>query len=250
MTGNARPAQAIPGDTDVWIVDLAAEAEALLALHEEHPLLTEAERARAERMVDGRLRGRWIAAHAALHLVLADRIGRAISFEQSNATAKPRVAEWSGDFSLTHSGNLVLIAASDQGKVGVDAEVRRPVRISAERRALIEVAGTALLPDPPLPDSDSELRTLAAWTRLEAVGKLRATGIGAFLETLGIVARGPGADGVAERARKLVADPAQPIELSAIDLNHFDAVATLATSPPAGPPRLRNLTIEAGRLHG
>jgi 4'-phosphopantetheinyl transferase len=240
----------MPSTTDVWIVDLAADASALLAGHAARPLLTEAELARAARIVDVRLRERWIAAHTALHLVLANRIGRTIRFEAPSAVAKPRVADWEGDFSLTHSGNLVLIAICDRGQLGIDAEVRRPVRIRAERRSLIETAGAALLPAEPLPKDDPELRFLAAWTRLEATGKLRATGIGALLETLGIIARGPGTDAVAERARGLVKDAAQPLGLSGIDVAHFDAVATLATSPPAGPPRLRSFSEMAGLLGG
>jgi len=250
VTGSARPAQATPGDTDVWIVDLAAEAAALIAANDARALLTEPERARAERFADARLRALWIAAHAALHLVLADRIGRAVSFEAPGATAKPRVAGWTGDFSLTHTGELVLIAVRDEGQVGIDAEMRRSVRMSAERRGLIEIAGTAALPDVPLPESDPDLRLLAAWTRLEAIAKMRATGIGALLETLGIVARGPGAEAVAERARRLVSDPTQLIGLSAIDASSSDAVATLATSPPSGSPRLRHLSLQAGQLHG
>lgn len=248
MTGGARAAQALPGAADVWLVDLAAEAAALLAAHDSCPMLTEPERARAVRFVNVRLRERWIAAHTALHLVLANRVGHPISFEQSNATAKPRIADWNGDFSLTHSGELVLIAIRDQGQVGVDAEVRRPVRISAERRGLIEIAGAAVLPDTPLPEADPDLRFLKAWTRLEAIGKMRATGIGALLETLGIVARGPGADAVAARARGLANDATQPISLFAIDVGDFDAVATLATSPSAGPPRLHRFSMQNGRL--
>lgn len=250
MTGIARAAQAMPGNTDVWIVDLATEAAALLAVHEARRLLTEPERARAERFVDARLRDPWIAAHSALHLVLADRIGRAISFEQSSATAKPRVADWKGDFSLTHTGELVLIAVCDEGMIGIDAEIHRSIRMSAQRRELIEIAGAAVLPDVALSEGDPDLRFLAAWTRLEAIGKLRATGIGRLLETLGIVVSGPGAEVVAERARGLVSDPAQPIGLTAIDVGGFDAVATLATSPPAGPPRLRRLAIQTGGLGG
>ena len=212
--------------------------------------LTVPERARAGLFVDVRLRERWIAAHTALHVVLADRLGHPISFEQSNATAKPRIAHWNGDFSLTHSEELVLIAIRDQGQVGVDAEVRRPVRISAKRRGLIEIAGAAVLPGAPLPMADPDLRFLAAWTRLEAIGKMRATGIGALLETLGIVARGPGADAVADRARELVSDPTQPIGIFPIDVGDFDAVATFASSPPAAPPRLRRFSMQNGRLRG
>jgi 4'-phosphopantetheinyl transferase len=250
VTGIARPTQATPGTTNVWIVDLAAEATGLLAVHEARSLLTEPELARAARTVDLRLRESWVAAHTALHLVLAEHVGRPISFAEANVTAKPRVADWQGDFSLTHSGKLALIAVRDHGQVGIDAEVRRPVRISAERRGLIEIAGAAVLPEIPLPEGDPDLRLLAAWTRLEAIGKLRATGIGALLEKLGIVARGPGADAVAERARGLVSDLAQPIALADIDVGHFGAVATLATSPPSSQPRLRNLSIEGGLLRG
>lgn len=242
MTGSARPAQAFSGDTDVWIVDLAASAAALHAIEKTRGLLTEAERTRAERMMNAQLRERWIAAHTALHIVLNDRIGRAIHFAEAAATVKPRIVGWSGDFSLSHTGDLALIAVRDQGRVGVDAEIRRPVRIGDERRHLIEIAGAAMLPDAPLPSDDPEMSILAAWTRLEATAKMRATGIGAFLETLGITANGPGADVVAARARQLIADEAQPAGLFDIDVGTFDAVATLATSPPAGPPRLHHLS--------
>jgi 4'-phosphopantetheinyl transferase len=250
VTGNARPAQAFSGDTDVWIVDLAASAAALLATEKSRGLLTEAERARSERMMNAQLRERWIAAHSALHIVLNDRVGRAVNFAEAAATVKPRVVDWSGDFSLSHTGDLVLIAVRDEGQVGVDAEIRRPVRIGEERRNLIEIAAAAMLPDVPLPLGDPEMSILAAWTRLEAMAKMRATGIGAFLETLGIIANGPGAEAVVARARQLMSDEAQPAGLSAIDVGAFDAVATLATSPPAGPPRLHTLSTEHSLLVG
>ncbi len=250
MTGGARPAQALPSAGDVWIVDLATENAALLAVHGSRTLLTEPERARADRFVDTRQRERWIAAHAALHIVLADRIGHPIAFEQPNVTTKPRVAGWSGDFSLTHTGELVLIAVRDDGMIGIDAEVRRPVRISTQRRELIEIAGAAVLPDVALPERDPDLHFLAAWTRLEAIAKLRATGIGALLEKLGIIANGPGADAVADHAHALARDPAQPIGLFAIDVSRFDGVATLAASPEASPPRIHLFSLQNGSLRG
>jgi 4'-phosphopantetheinyl transferase len=247
VTGRAHPEQALPGDTaadtHVWIVDLATSAAALAAIEASRRLLTERERLRADRFADARLRERWIAAHTALHLALSGHIGRTVEFEQIGTTAKPRVVGWHGDFSLSHSGTLALIALRDQGQVGIDAEVRRAARLSEERHHLIEVAGTALLPDSPLPAGDREMSFLAAWTRLEAIGKMRATGIGALLEALGIVAKGPGPEVVAERARALIADPAQPIGLCNIDVAHLDAVASLAMSPPAGAPHLHDLDL-------
>ncbi len=247
MTGRARPDKALPGDTPgdthMWVVDLATSAPALVAIDQTRRLLTEPERLRAERVVDARLRERWIVAHTALHLALSSHIGHPVQFEPIGATAKPRVVDWHGDFSLSHSGSLALIALREHGQVGIDAEVRRTARLSAERRHLIEVAGAALLPDSPLPSSDPEMSLLAAWTRLEAISKMRAMGIGALLEALGIVAKSPGPEAVAERAKALVADAAQPIGLCTIDVAHLDAVASLAMSPPAGTPRIHDLDL-------
>jgi 4'-phosphopantetheinyl transferase len=247
MTGRARPEQASPGDppgdTHVWVVDLAASAAALVTIDQTRRLLTEPERLRAERMVDTRIRERWIAAHAALHLALSSYIGHPVQFEPIGDTAKPRVVDWHGDFSLSHSGTLALIALREHGQVGIDVELRRAARLSAERRQLIEVAGAALLPDSPLPSGDPEMSFLAAWTRLEAISKMRAMGIGALLEALGIVAKGPGPEAVAERAKALIADTAQPMSLCSIDVAHLDAVASLAMSPPAGTPHLHDLDL-------
>jgi 4'-phosphopantetheinyl transferase len=238
----------MPSDTDVWIVDLAASGAQLVALEQTRHLLTEPESARAQRIADTRHRERWIAAHTALHLALIDRIGHPAEFTEAGGTAKPRIAGWDGDFSLSHSGALALIATRAQGSIGIDAEVRRPVRLGAARRQLIEVAGAAALPDIPLPTDGAEMRFLAAWTRLEAIGKMRATGIGALLETLGIIAQSPGAAVVAERTRRLVTDETQPIGLSVIGVGCFDAVAALATSPPSAPPQMHDLSSELARL--
>jgi 4'-phosphopantetheinyl transferase len=254
VTGRASAAKAMPGDTPgdthVWIVDLAALGARLVAIETARRLLTASERTRADSIADASLRARWIAAHVALHLALGEQVGRPVMFEPAGPSIKPRVAGWAGDFSLSHSGDLVLIAIGERTLIGVDAEVRRPVRIGAERRRLIEVAGAACLPGEPLPVDDAEMRFLAAWTRLEAIGKMRGTGIGALLATLGIVARGPGAETVAERARQLVADDARPIAIASIDVARFDAVASLATSPPAGADHLCDLSAELARLEG
>ena len=254
MAGRASATKATPGDTPgdmhMWIVDLAALGPRLVAVEAARRLLTTAERTRADSIADEGLRARWIAAHVALHLALGARVGRPVMFEAAGATAKPRVTGWDGNFSLSHTGDLVVIAISERTGIGVDAEARRPVRIGAERRRLIEMAGSACSPGVPLPEDDAEMRFLAAWTRLEAIGKMRGTGIGALLETLGITARDPGVETVAERARKLGADAARPIAVIPIDVARFDAVASLATSPPAGAPHLCDLAAELARLDG
>ncbi len=179
-----------------------------------------------------------------------DHLKRPVQLDGASGIGKPRVAGWSGDFSLSHSGRFALIAICEQGHVGIDAEVRRQVHLGPERRHLIEVAGRAALPDAPLPADDAEMRFLTAWTRLEAIAKMSATGIGALLEALGIVARSPGAEAVAERTRRLLTNDAQPTGIFDIDLTRFDAVAALAASPPAGLPRVRDLGADLDRLAG
>lgn len=254
MTGRVSAAKAMPGqasgDTHVWIVDLAALGPRLVSIEAARRLLTAPERARADAFADDGLRARWVAAHVALHVALGARLGRPTEFEPTGPSTKPRVVGWDGDFSLSHSGDLALIATGERTLIGVDAEVRRPVRIGAERRRQIEVAGAAALPGVPLPAGDADLHFLTAWTRLEAIGKMRGTGIGALLVTLGITAQGPGTETVAERTRQLVADDARPIAIAAIDVALFDAVASLATSPPTGAHLLCDLATELARLEG
>lgn len=240
----------MPGAPDIWIVNLAACQARLIALEQDCHLLTGIETSRAAAMTAPGHRDRWIAAHVALHLALADHIGRRVEFVIESG-GKPRVVDWAGDFSLAHSGDFALIAATVNGRIGIDVEVRRPIRMSERRRTLIEAAGEAVLPAGVLPAGDPDMRFLTAWTRLEAIAKLRGTGIGALLEDIGIVARGPGADVVQEAARRLVRDAVPPISLIPIALGSSDAVAALAieAEQPMS-PTLRDFGLELDRLIG
>lgn len=240
----------MPGVPDIWIVDLVACQARLIALERERHLLTAVEMTRAAAMSAPGHRDRWIAAHVAVHLVLSDHIGRRAAFV-TEPGGKPRVADWSGDFSLAHSGDFALIAISMNGRVGIDVEVRRPIRMSDRRRTLIEAAGEAVLPGAALQAGDPDMRFLTAWTRLEAIAKLRGTGIGALLEDVGIVARGPGAEAVKETAHRLVTDAVPPISLIQIALVSSDAVAALAIEAEKPmPPTLHDCGLELDRLTG
>ena len=98
-------------------------------------ILDDDERARAARFVfphDGR---RYVAAHAALRLVLAhylDEDPRRLRFERGTH-GKPRLAcRTAGDYeiNLSHSGGRALIAVARAREVGVDIEVTGPASIS------------------------------------------------------------------------------------------------------------------------
>jgi phosphopantetheinyl transferase len=96
-------------------------------------LLSDAERARAQRVPDPARRGRFIARRAALHEIL-DRYPAGVAFNTS------------------HSGDVAAVAVAS-GPVGVDIEVERPRRsadsvarrmFAPDERRIVEAAGGAM----------------------------------------------------------------------------------------------------------
>jgi len=186
LSASARPNQ--PLSPQVWCVDLAAAAPALLEAERVAPRLSAADRERASSFADRGIAEEWLAAHIALRLLL-ERAGvpcRGVAFTLSDR-GKPSVAGMVADFSLSHAPDLALIGISRGGSIGVDIERLKQVRIDAPRRLRIEEAGRALIAAKPLPDAGGE-RFLQAWVRLEAVAKAQGCGIGRVLSGLGIVA--------------------------------------------------------------
>ena len=147
-------------------------------------LLDDDERARACRFVSPADRHRYIAAHAALRLVLAAATGiPAISLRFVNGRHgkpvlpdAPRVA-----FNLSHSGDRALVAVSHGPAVGVDLETIRhdiePVDLGTRCFSSGEQAELLALP------ADQRVRGFFnAWTRKEAYLKGRGDGIAFGLE--------------------------------------------------------------------
>ncbi len=238
MAGPQRP--------EVWVGDLGVCGPRLVEIERSQHLLTAREAQRASTIAVNR--DRWIAAHVALHLALQARIGRSVEFVSAGqrTQAKPRVVDWDGDFSLTHSGDLVLIAITTQGNIGVDVEVRRDVRLDARRCRLIEAAGTAVAAAP-FAHPDDTMRLLAAWTRLEAIAKARGTGIGAVLETIGLHTSGADETSARAAATRLLGSGPQALAVHDLDLARHDAVAAVAQPVDVGPPAIRDLADLTGR---
>jgi 4'-phosphopantetheinyl transferase len=130
----------------------------------------------------------WRRARIVLRLVLATHVGltQARAPLVVSSRGKPRLASLGPEFSLSHSGALLLLAVSPRGPLGVDIETRTTVEMDERRRTAIERAATALAPDAPLPSSSVVQRFLQAWTRLEAVAKATGAGIGQVLTELAI----------------------------------------------------------------
>jgi 4'-phosphopantetheinyl transferase len=169
------------GTVEVWVAELSGAPERLLGL------LSSAERERAGRLLDDRLRLHWSVSRALLRELLARAIGAdpaALEFEQG-PHGKPRLARLAGEtpsFNMSHSGEMALYAISWEREVGVDVEVQRAGRsgegyeVEIARRFLGESLAQrlqGLLP----PQRTREF--LAAWVAYEARVKCLGIGLGA-----------------------------------------------------------------------
>jgi 4'-phosphopantetheinyl transferase len=121
---------------------------------------------------------RYIVTRALVRSVLSERLGvpaPAIRVSRTD-TGKPIVTE-GVHFNVSHSGDLVLLAVSDDQPVGVDIERKRPVlKVNAlTQRWLsdLERANLARLRELGIDESDSFLRI---WSLKEA--QLKALGVG------------------------------------------------------------------------
>lgn len=165
-----------PGTVDVWWA-------ALTQLRPTHDLLlSTVERARADAYVHVDDRRRFVLAASVLRLVAGaalDRAPRDVEIDRrchecGRHHARPRVAGAPWNVSVSHSGNLAVLAVSDVG-VGVDVEC-----LDTSARDVDTVRGLVLSPQerarraPLLPVSGTEL--LAVWTAKESA--LKATGEG------------------------------------------------------------------------
>jgi 4'-phosphopantetheinyl transferase len=163
-----------PPPFEVWLVPLGADGSST-----DEALLDEQERGRAARFVFERDRRRFVAAHASLRRLLGQRTGQAphaLRFDQG-PYGKPRLRGSPGcAFSLSHSGDLALVALAADGEIGVDLEPVQPMR---DAEALVRqcLSEREQLHLHALPASEQPLAFLQAWTRKEACLKAVGTGL-------------------------------------------------------------------------
>jgi 4'-phosphopantetheinyl transferase len=162
----------------VWRADLSAlAAEAL------EDLLSDEERARAERFVNADDAKLWRRSHGLLRAL----IGRYLQHDPKSLQfvigehGKPALAGSSAHdltFNMSHSGELALYAFSSSGEVGVDVEVaRRSIdEVEIARRMLGASEATRLQA---LDPETRRREFLRGWTRHEAEVKCLGLGIGA-----------------------------------------------------------------------
>ena len=141
--------------------------------------LSENESRKASRFVFERDRRRYLAAHGELRALLSSRLAIApeqLEFEVG-PFGKPRLTNSSScAFNLSHSEDVAVVLISDEGHIGVDVEMLRPVPDAlalAQRNFSDEEC--AVLAEVDIAQRD--LAFLAGWTRKEACLKAIGSGL-------------------------------------------------------------------------
>jgi 4'-phosphopantetheinyl transferase len=178
MAGSATVPSLRAGECQIWWARPVAEHGALLAL------LDAGERGRWSRFHRDEDRARYLAAHALARIVLAGHLGASaagLGFAtvcgQCGGTdhGKPQLRAAGGiAFSLSHSGERVVLAVARDAAVGVDVE-----RLNARRDVaglIPAVLSAAEQHTIAVPAAAGALALLRYWTRKEAL--LKATGHG------------------------------------------------------------------------
>jgi 4'-phosphopantetheinyl transferase len=174
-------------DLKVWAVNLDCASGDL-------GLLSTRERVRAGRLKRPQDRERSLEAHCAIRRILALQLGidpRYLEFD-TTTVGKPFLARPAQnlEFNLSHSGRHGLIAVARDRSVGVDIEVRRPMRDLLGVALQIATSREAKLLKQ-LPTSEVHSTFFDLWTRKEAM--LKALGRGFFIDPREVeVGIGPG----------------------------------------------------------
>jgi 4'-phosphopantetheinyl transferase len=165
---------------EVWQAELVHPPE---TVHGLAAILSGEERERAARLTSPE---RWIAARAALRIVLAGHLAAHPGDVELSVppNGKPEIPGSSLRFNLSHSGDLALIALTRDAEVGIDVE-RISRRSRAVERSLTDGERASL------DGSDRHLQLLRIWCRKEAMAKAGGGGLGWAPETFDTTAPGP-----------------------------------------------------------
>ncbi len=146
--------------------------------HGEAARLSDAERMRAARFASDTDRARYVAAHARLRELLAERSGLppgSLPLEYGKQ-GKPMLAGSTLEFSLSRSGELAAYAFSRGRAVGIDVEAVRPLA-AADAVAEMAFPRRELQVYEALASEDRVLGFYRGWTRTEALAKALGRGL-------------------------------------------------------------------------
>ena len=171
---------------ELWLLDRAKLQEFLAKIELDQGLLSTDEIERAKAMTDRLAAIRWQCGQTALRMLIRTRLGMAIAAVPMLRTAggRPLLPDPAFDFSLSHCGPHLLIGLSRTGRIGVDIEIDRNLRMTASRLERLVAAATGLTLS-----EERSATPVQAWTRIEAFAKATAPNVGAALEALGLATR-------------------------------------------------------------
>jgi len=207
---------------DVVIAALALDAGRLARCA---TLLSQDERARADRFLRPADRDRFLSSHAAFRLALGTELGvppGSLRFERESG-GRPFIAapaDTGLDVNLSHSGDIAVIGMVRGARIGVDVEIHRPLpdalRIARSQFAPDEASALAALPA-----IAREAAFFGLWTRKEAVVKALGAGLSQPLSSFSVTVP-------PDPARLLrIAGGAEPWTLAMIE-PAYGAFATIA----------------------
>ncbi|MEQ1614981.1 MAG: hypothetical protein ABL904_19710 [Hyphomicrobiaceae bacterium] len=215
---------------ELWLLDRDMTADRLAAIEAATCRLSEDEINRVAAMSDRQQARLWAAGRTALRLLVEGRCGPSIRQQpfQYTPTGRPTIASSDIDFSVTDSGPYLLIAIACKGRIGIDIEQPREIKMPQERIDLIVAAGEGLAGFAAAP--------LQSWTRIEAFAKATAPSLASALAMLGVQGHGEGrleVRQVHERARQARIDAAVDVHDIPLPQALFGAVACHSSPPPS-----------------
>lgn len=220
-------AAAAPRERALLLVDVARDADAAAGLA--GGLLDAAERERLGKLRREPDRRQYAVAHVALRLVLGARLGQAPEAVElvrevcptcGGPHGRPAVAGGRPHFSLSHSGDLVLIALAPR-PVGVDVEQVPTAEAAVELAGALHPREAAELAE--LLPAAAPMAFGRAWARKEAFLKGLGTGL----------SRGPALDYVGTGARPVAPAPDWTLHDVAVPDGYAAAIALATTGDGA-----------------
>lgn len=184
--GSLSPTDFGPGEVRVWTASIPQDNDTLASIAD---LLSREEKDRASRFRDGLACRQFLFARGMLRLLLGDVLAvdpSALVLARGPA-GKPILAqphdEPSLQFNVSHSGGLVSVAMSWNGRVGVDIEEIRPLADLALLEQSVLSAGE--LERLPSPSCSRRLEAFyTGWVRKEAWLKATGDGLGSDLRAV------------------------------------------------------------------
>jgi 4'-phosphopantetheinyl transferase len=176
-------------DLDVVFIDLNASRQLLEDEEAGTPRLSTSDKLRIDRLSgDPGRQSLWRAGRIATRIVLERAAGpqvRGVDFEITSG-GRPGLGEGFPYFTISHTGDVALVAMCRRSPVGVDIERHRLLSMTEERRRRVIAAAAGFsLDETSDPRNDADV--LRAWVRLEAVAKARGSGIGVVLTEAGVI---------------------------------------------------------------